>query len=56
MIDIDPWALEATCDLYRVSLYSQLAGREPPGRLLVTDAELCEAIRESFATVGEAEY
>jgi hypothetical protein len=30
--------------------------REPPGRLLVTDAELCEAIPESFATVGEAEY
>ena len=35
---------------------SQLVGREPPGRLLVTDAELCEAIPESFAAVGEAEY
>jgi hypothetical protein len=56
IIDIDPCALEAACDLYRVSLYSQLVGREPPGRLLVTDAELCEAIPESFAAVGEAEY
>ena len=54
IIDIDPCALEAACDLYRVSLYSQLVGREPPGRLLVTDAELCEAIPESFAAVGES--
>jgi hypothetical protein len=56
VIDIDPWALEMACDLYRVSFYSQLTGREPPGRFLVTDAELCEAIRDSFGSVGEAEY
>ena len=56
IIEIGPCAPEAACGLYRVSLYSQLVGREPPGRLLVTDAELCEAIPESFATVGEAEY
>jgi hypothetical protein len=53
IIDIDLCAQEAACDLYLVSLYSQLVGREPPGRLLVTDAELCEAIQESVATVGE---
>jgi hypothetical protein len=40
IIDIDTCALEAACGLYRV----------------VTDVELCEAIPESFAAVGEAEY
>jgi hypothetical protein len=43
MIDIEPWALELPADMFRVTFYSQLTGREPPRRFVVSDAELAGA-------------
>jgi hypothetical protein len=43
MIDIEPWALELPADMFRVTFYRQLTGREPPRRFVVSDAELAGA-------------
>jgi hypothetical protein len=53
---IDQWALGIAAHVYRASLFDGLTGREPAQWFTATDAELSEAILESFLGCGEAEF
>jgi hypothetical protein len=55
-LDLEELAWHLAGDVYRLSLYGQLTGRTALTDLVVTDAELTEAIRDSFTQVHEAAY
>jgi hypothetical protein len=55
-LDLEEWAWQLAADVYRLNLYGQLTGRTTLSGLMVTDAELAVAIRNSFTQVHEAAY
>jgi hypothetical protein len=53
---VDRHALEIATQIYRLSLFDLLTHREPADHHYVTNAEMAEAILESFAGCGEEEF
>ncbi len=55
-LHLEDWAWQLSTEAYRLNLYSQLTRQTDPNRSSVTEAELAEAIRDSFTQVHEAAY
>jgi hypothetical protein len=55
-LHLEDWAWQLSTEAYRLNLYSHLTRQAEPNRSSVTEAELAEAIRDSFTQVNEAAY
>jgi hypothetical protein len=55
-VDLQDRAWQVAADTYRVNLFMQLTGRATPKGPSVSDAELTEAIGQSFTQVSDARY
>jgi len=55
-VDLQDWAWQLAADTYRVNLFSQLMGRTTPKEPSVSDADLAEAISQSFTQVSDARF
>lgn len=55
-LNLEDWAWQLSTEAYRLNLYSHLTRQAEPNRSSVTEAELAEAIRDSFTQVNEAAY
>ena len=53
---LEDWAWQLSTEVYRLNLYSHLTRQTEANRSSVTEAELAEAIRDSFTQVNEAAY
>ncbi|SPP96990.1 MULTISPECIES: hypothetical protein [Bradyrhizobium] len=55
-LHLEDWAWQLSTEVYRLNLYSHLTRQTEVNRTSVTEAELAEAIRDSFTQVNEAAY